>query len=161
MKRQPKVKGSLPGFDLDTVNRRLSVLGPEPQYEIQLDDRIKFTSVPRRFLSETWGGNMQKTFPQIRQDMLDIHGLDDWMYPNLLWNPSAPEIPGFPGLFFWADGIDGPGAADEKIYRVIVRLKSGPSWQYIGQYKRIGAPSLTKEEWQLQTVQVSKYSLFV
>lgn len=92
--------------------------------------------------------------------MLDKHGLDNWMYPNLLWNPSGPEIPGFPGLFFRADGIDGPGMLNETIYRVIVRLKSGPLWQYVGQYKRIGAPSLTKEEWQIQSVQVSNISHF-
>jgi hypothetical protein len=137
-------------FNLDTINHRLEVLGPDRNYEVNLPDEIKLTVVPRRFLSDTWGGNTQNTFPKIRREMLLKHGLDDWQYPNSLYNPHCPQIPGYAGLMFSPNGLETSIGESSEIMRTIVRLMMEPKWQYVGQYIDISAPSLTKEEWLVQ-----------
>ena len=107
--------------------------------------------VSRVFLSSVYGGNQQQTFPTISKEKLDIHGLDDFMYPNLLFNPCAPQMPGAPGLFFRARGQ--PAGHWPKVQRVITRIDSN-AWQYVGQYKLSPAPSLTKDEWAAEDPQV-------
>jgi hypothetical protein len=140
---------------LDTVNRRLDVLGPDRNYEVNLPDNIKFTAVPRRFLSDRWGGGTQKTYPTIRRELLLKHGLDDWQYPNSEYNPHCPQIPGCAGLMFSANGLDGPSDDDaSEIMRTIVRLQDKPLWQYVGQYITIPAASLTRDEWLVQDYKV-------
>lgn len=160
-KKQPK---GYPSFDLDTINRRLDKLGPDRNYEVNVPDEIKFTAVPRRFLSDTWGGNTQNTFPSIRKEMLLKHGLDDWQYPNSLYNPHCPLNPGFAGLMFSPDGLERPeddGEVKESPtkWRTIVRLKTEALWQYVGQYVDIPAPSLTQDEWLIQDLRV-RFSIF-
>jgi len=148
-------------FHLDTINRRLDVLGSESDrtYGVDLPDDIKFTAVPRKFLSDVWGGGTQKTFPPIRKELLAVHGLDDWMYPNSKYNPHCPLIPGCAGLMFSPDGLTGTvDLESEQIWRTIVRLIDHAHWQYVGQYIRIGAPSLTKEEWLAQDAKVTSRS---
>jgi len=141
-------------FDLDTINRRLDVLGPDRNYEVNVPDEIKLTVVPRRFLSDTWGGNTQNTFPKIRREMLLKHGLDDWQYPNSLYNPHCPQNPGYAGLMFSPNGSEPSTNASLEIRRTIVRLTTEAKWQYVGQYIDITAPSLTKEEWSVQNSSV-------
>jgi hypothetical protein len=150
-----KVKKNAREFDLKTIDSRLDVLGPGRYYEVTLEDDIKHQRFPRRFISDQYGGDCQSTFPRISKKFLDQHGLNDWMFPNLLWNPHGPEIPGHAGLFFWSGGIDGPGEDIDTQYRVIVRLQTGPEWQYMGQYIQIGAQSLTKDEWSVQDIKVT------
>jgi hypothetical protein len=80
--------------------------------------------------------------------MLLKHGLDDWQYPNSEYNPHCPQVPGCAGLMFSPDGLNGPGDGEaSEIMRTVVRLKTEPLWQYVGQYITIPAASLTKEEW--------------
>ena len=148
-----KIKKNPLEFDLNTIDRRLDVLGPpsDRDYEVDVPDDIKLTVVPRRFLSDTWGGNTQSTFPKIRREMLLKHGLDDWQYPNSLYNPHCPQNPGCAGLMFSPDGLNGPRDDDSlEIMRTIVRLKTEAKWQYVGQYIDVSAPSLTREEWLVQ-----------
>ncbi|KAF5372045.1 hypothetical protein D9615_008076 [Tricholomella constricta] len=138
------------GLSMDTVRDRLLPIGLDP-YPISLERSIQDVTITRKFLSAHYGGNTQATFPTIRRALLNEHGLDDFMYPNLDFNPHAPEMPGAPGLFFAADG---EAAHDwPEIERVITRIRQG-IWQYQGQYKMTPAPSLTKAEWACQKSKV-------
>jgi hypothetical protein len=152
--KKGKVKKNAREFDLKTVDSRLDVLGSGRYYEVTLDDEIKHQRFPRRFISDKYGGDCQSTFPRIAKKFLDQHGLNDWMFPNLLWNPHGPEMPGHAGLFFWSGGPHGRSEDIDTPSRVIVRLQTGPEWQYMGQYTQIGAESLTKDEWLVQDIKV-------
>ncbi|KAG5639141.1 hypothetical protein H0H81_006400 [Sphagnurus paluster] len=138
------------GLSMDTVRDRLLTVGLD-LYPIPLDKAIQDVTVTRKFLSAQYGGNTQATFPDIRKELLEEHGLDDFMYPNLDFNPHAPEMPGAPGLFFAAIGR--PADDWPQINRVITRISSG-IWQYQGQYKMTPVESLTKEEWAAQKYKV-------
>ena len=153
IKKGPK---ALPNFDLNTIDRRLEVLGPagERDFAVNIPNEIKFTAVPRQFFSCIWGGNPQETFPIIGAKFLEKHGLNDFMYPNLLWNPHGPQIPGCAGLFFEPNGLDSPGEDSPYVHRVIVRLPEGPTWLYVGNYQQISSPALTKDEWLMQAQKV-------
>jgi len=148
--QNPKVKKAKGTFSLVTVWDRLNGIGREP-YPIPLEHSIASVMVSRDFLSSVYGGNQQQTFPSIAQEKIDVHGLHDFMYPNLLFNPCAPQIPGAPGLFFEAPGH--PAGDWPKVQRVITRIDSN-AWHYLGQYKLSPAPSLTKEEWANEQPQV-------
>ncbi|KAG6915386.1 hypothetical protein DXG01_011758 [Tephrocybe rancida] len=147
--QNPKVK-KLEGFglSLDTVRDRLLTVGLDP-YPIDLERDIQDVMYKRRFISSLYGGNTQSTLPDIGKGFLDIHGLDDFMYPNLDLNPHAPEMPGCPGLFFGANGSHAGIWDREAPERVITRIRPG-IWQYQGQYVLTPAMSLTKEEWRSQ-----------
>lgn len=83
----------------DTLRDRYRSLGYDP-YPITFDKNILDQSFPRLFISHLYGGDTQSTSPNIGKAKLAQHGLNDFMYANLLYQPHAPEVPGAPGLFF-------------------------------------------------------------
>ena len=131
----------------DVVRGRLALIGYET-FDLKGPRDILDATTTREFTTRVWGGNMQATFPKIGKEF--THGLDDFMYITLLYDPHAPRWPGSPGLLFRFkdDGEEWP-----KIMRVIVRLRSNP-WQYMGQYKLTPAPSLSPNEWNAQSLKV-------
>lgn len=133
---------------METVWNRLNNIGHEP-YPIPLDDSLSRVTVTREFLTSLYGGNIQQTFPSIAAERFEVHGLDDFMFPNLDFNPCAPQIPGAPGLFFRPRPLD----SWPKVQRVITRIDHN-AWQYVGQYKMTASTPLTKEEWALEDYQV-------
>ncbi|KIY49580.1 hypothetical protein FISHEDRAFT_29173, partial [Fistulina hepatica ATCC 64428] len=74
--------------------------GEAKPFDVKLDKNDVDVIAPRTFLSHYYGGNRQETFPKVREEKVAEHGFNDFMYPNLLFNPMAPQVPGFPGLFF-------------------------------------------------------------
>ena len=126
-------------------------IGGEKIYPIPLDKASQDFPVTRQFLSSEYGGNTQQTIPNIAADKIAVHGLNDFMYPNLILNPYAPETPGASGLFFAPS--DGPAEEWPQVQRVISRLDQG-QWQYVGQYRLAPVASLTKDEWAMQTPKV-------
>lgn len=129
----------------DVVNRRLAIIGHH-MHDVQLEPNIRDVTTTRNFTSSRWGGNTQETFPSIRKALLDQHGLNDFMYLNLFFNPHAPQWPGAPGLFF-GSSVSEEGPSDwPEIQRVLVRLDTS-SWLYVGQYQMTPAPCLTPDEW--------------
>ncbi|KAG9315312.1 hypothetical protein JVU11DRAFT_4451 [Chiua virens] len=135
----------------DVVSHRLANV---PSYGVDLDPVIRDVTTTRIFTSRRWGGNTQATFPEIRAEMLARHGLDDFMYLNLFFNPHAPQWPGQPGLFF-ASSVYPEAEEWQPIKRVLVRLKSN-CWFYVGQYHCIPAASLTPDEWKAQAPRVKQ-----
>ncbi|KAF9457258.1 hypothetical protein BDZ94DRAFT_256303 [Collybia nuda] len=133
------------GLSLDTVFRRIDDLNIK-EFPINLDDELLNETVTRDFLSSTFGGNSQATFPQISAKNVQKHGFNDFMCLNLEYNPRAPQRAGFPGLFFMCSDKDlrSKWRADQQ--RVFVRIAVNV-WLYIGQYSLIRAAGLTVAEW--------------
>lgn len=128
------------------IRRRLKPIGIDVQSQyFTLDQATREAKVTRLFMSKTYGGSSQRTYPNIGADFFAIHGMDDFMYINKKYQSEAPEIPGAPGLFFCTGETHGTWTG---IRRVIVSIKPG-IWQYLGQYRmeRSHIPFLTKEEW--------------
>lgn len=100
----------------------------------------------RQYISHLYGGGHQDTNPHPRKNLLEWHGLDDWMFLSLDYNPHAPTKPGFSGLLFHAGK-----ATDDwtTIQRTFVRLKP-KEWVYMGQYQLKAGPSLTSATWKQQ-----------
>jgi len=147
--QNPKVKQKNDsGFRLDTVHSRMRNIGYEP-YDISLPAHILEATFSRKYLSATYGGNPQQTFPVISNENFLRHGLRNFMYLNLDYDPHAPQIPGAPGLFFECESY----VKQWELQRVITRLLPG-EWNPEGLYKISPAPSLTKEEWQAQAATV-------
>ncbi|KAF8905790.1 hypothetical protein CPB84DRAFT_1960309 [Gymnopilus junonius] len=120
-------------------------------YPIALDLATLEATVSRAFMSSTYGGNMQMTFPNIGDEHLAKHGLNDFMYLNTLYQPNAPQVPGCSGLFFDTE-IDSrwPGK-----WRVFTRLSSG-AWLFVGFYEVNPTRPLTKEDWASLDPQVQR-----
>ncbi|EAU82332.2 hypothetical protein CC1G_06642 [Coprinopsis cinerea okayama7 len=94
-----KVKNENAQLHKSIIWSRLQQNGVSPElFEIEFDQDMLHLAVPRLFISNTYGGSMQCTFPRISGDKLREHGLDDWFFLPLDYQPEAPEIPGAPGL---------------------------------------------------------------
>jgi hypothetical protein len=136
------------------VQRRLKPIGIDvPSHYFTLDQATREAKVTRIFMSKTYGGDTQRTYPRIGADLFAKNGLKDFMYINNEYQPEAPQIPGAPGLFFCSIGHD-----TTWIRRVLVRSKPG-IWQYLGQYQmqRSHIPFLTKEEWAAEPQKVRPF----
>ena len=68
---------------------------------------------------------MQATFPQIREEMLAEHSMDDFMYLHLDYQPYAPQTPGGCGLWFSMDGDSEPNILNVRY--VILEFTGVPS----------------------------------
>ncbi|KDR74308.1 hypothetical protein GALMADRAFT_575930 [Galerina marginata CBS 339.88] len=140
--KNPKAK-KMEALDisLDSIRDRLIPIGLDP-FPITFDEDIQNTTVSRAFMSSRYGGNTQETHPKIGARHLSIHGMDDFMYLNSMYQCRAPQFPGYPGLFFNTD----PGDDWPERHRVFTRLDAG-KWLFVGFYETKAALSLTKEEW--------------
>ncbi|KAJ7576648.1 hypothetical protein C8J56DRAFT_799817 [Mycena floridula] len=120
---------------------------------VSLPETITMETSSRAFLSATYGGSSQSTYPKIARDRFSKHGKNDFCYPSLLYNPSAPSKPGAPGLFYEYIGV----ATDvfKKPLRVITRIAAN-KWRYVGQYEIKPDKSLSIREWKSQDLRVRK-----
>ncbi|KZP30756.1 hypothetical protein FIBSPDRAFT_883882 [Athelia psychrophila] len=153
---KPKIKKLkiLPNIDLATICRRLDVLGPQSQrdLDIKLPGQVECLAAPHAFFSDTWGGGRVSTCPNIGKDKAKEHQYRDFMYPSIEYNPALPLIAGAAGLIFEANGLDDlhniDGDEDPTEYRLIVKLPQQPAlWLYIGQCLYLRGPPLTQQEW--------------
>jgi hypothetical protein len=149
---QPKGKKRIADMSLKNavLMKRLEPIGLE-KYVIDLPLAEINQMVSRKFMSANYGGSMQATFPQIREEKLAEHGLDDFMYLHLNYQPYAPQTPGGCGLWFSTDGDSEPW---EGITRVLTRDLNSAMWQYMGQYEVKAAASLEMAEWLQQDLKV-------
>lgn len=133
-----------------TVFRRVEALGIKP-YPLTMDDDILNFTVSRDFVTATYGGNTQQTFPPISKKNLARDGFGDFMCLNIMYNPRAPQRPGFPGLFYRSRVSDLP-----RFQRVFIRVQESV-WLYIGQYELVRSEPLTQEEWKQNSEEVSTF----
>jgi hypothetical protein len=133
----------------DVVEKRFEPLGGIRGYTINLSLAELDMMVSRLFMASVYGGNSQETFPSIGQEKLARHGMDDFMYVHIDYQPCGPQIPGRPGLWFSTNSDSAPFVA-----RVLTRDLKCALWQYVGQYDVRPAASLTKEEWLKQDIHV-------
>ena len=87
---------------------------------------------------------MQASRPEISKKHKEKHGMDNFLYLHLAYQPVAPQVPGACGLLLrtrTSIGEEWP-----TLQRVFTRIDSGV-WQYMGMYRLTSSPSLTKREW--------------
>ena len=86
-----KIKKLNNNIDLDTTNRRLAVLGPagERDLEVKLAGNIEFTAFPRAFFSDTWGGGRLATGPAIGERKMREHNFRNFLYPTTDYCPAS------------------------------------------------------------------------
>ena len=129
--------------------------GINHRHPVPLPKHIAEFGFSRAYISHLYGGNPQDVFPPPSREKVEWHGLDDWAFLSLEWNPHAPTRPGFSGLYFT---MDGAATCDERetlehVKRTFVRL--GPNrWIYLGQYTFTPGVSLTAALWTEQRIQV-------
>ncbi|KAI0079548.1 hypothetical protein K474DRAFT_591135 [Panus rudis PR-1116 ss-1] len=146
-------------FDFQTVYDRLKLVGTE-LYPIDLDEDTKYFGVTRKFISRVYGGGMIPTFPNINPELLRMHGIDNFAFPSLDYNPHAPVVPGAPGLFMILGGTASDygthGEWDSEWYRVFVSYKKDAFWTYMGNYRFLLAPFLSVSEFAMQSALVKR-----
>ncbi|KAI0717605.1 hypothetical protein C8T65DRAFT_737930 [Cerioporus squamosus] len=121
--------------------------GINNRYPIPVPPDIAEYPLPRAYIHNLYGGGHQLTFPESSKEFVEWHGLRDWAFLTLEWNPHAPTRPGVSGLF-----LSGAGAAIDDIQdilRTFVRVRSG-KWVYMGEYRFRPGKSLTVESWKQQ-----------
>ncbi|KAH6873716.1 hypothetical protein BKA70DRAFT_1352579 [Coprinopsis sp. MPI-PUGE-AT-0042] len=153
-----KVKPENLRFDLNVLwSRLVTAKIPPDLFPVTLEPAIRDVCVSRVFMSKTWGGSSQRTFPPIDKKKFK-HGLDDFMYPGSASQSATPEVPGAPGL--WLDVEDTSGTwwrdryGDTPVRLFTCIVKSPARWQYQGQYRIRIAKTLEKEEWRQQKAEV-------
>ncbi|KAH9949174.1 hypothetical protein B0H21DRAFT_820363 [Amylocystis lapponica] len=139
-------------FDPLSVGYRLQTAGLKEPYRIALDkDTIDFPH-HRYHIRDLYGGSAVSTFPDISEERVALHGLADFAFLSLDYNPHAPTKPGHSGLFFSSSPASGQWSTIE---RVFVRVHSG-IWIYCGQYKMRPSWSLATGEFKEQDEKVKK-----
>ncbi|KAF6743068.1 hypothetical protein DFP72DRAFT_977751 [Ephemerocybe angulata] len=151
-----KGKKQVPNFDELFFEQRYNAAGiPSQLYPIGIDQGAASFEFPRAFFSDIYGGNTRLARPPISPEKLAKHGLNDFLYFNLNYQPEAPGVPGARGLRFGVIGTHAPPWTDG-IMRVITRTQTSPKalWQYQGQYELVPSRSIAVEEWERQRIVV-------
>ncbi|TFY58421.1 hypothetical protein EVG20_g8158 [Dentipellis fragilis] len=138
-------------FDAETTRSRIDAIGRTP-FPVTLDPALRDVSVSRAYMSTMYGGSSQRTFPSIGTEKLEKHGLNDFCYISLMYNPVGPREAGHPGLWFDTRPFNLTGAGKDA-KRMFVRLRAN-AWLYVGQYQFSASPGLSQTEWLLQSTQV-------
>lgn len=124
---------------------------------------MRDVTVSRVFMSQTYGGSSQCTFPKISDKMKrkGNHTYDDFMYLPDDYQPEAPQIPGAPGLWLNVSSESAGTWYKGQVMRLFTRIAITPValWLYQGQYELKPVKSLTKEEWAAQTTVVCIYAV--
>lgn len=135
------------------IRRRLEGLGA---HDVKLESRVRDVVVTRKFMSETYGGNVQALFPAIAPPKRASMGghKHHLVYPTLKRNPEAPQMPGQPGLLCRA--LKTVPWEDAGIRKIKLVVGVGESmWGYMGDYTTEVTDPLSKEEWDSLPVKVS------
>lgn len=147
------------GLLLNTLKDRLKPIGLEIQDQyFTLDQAAREVVVKRLFISQTYGGNMQETFPKPARRFFDVHGMDDFMFLPTQYQPEAPLLPGAPGLWFCSDPYYDRFDQMQRVFVKVVPVVGSKEsvYQFMGMYKvRAAVPShLTVAEYKAQSTLV-------
>ncbi|CAL1694781.1 unnamed protein product [Somion occarium] len=137
-------------LDFTTVLDRLKLIGTDV-YHIELPDEDKFFTFNRLHITTLFGGNFVSTFPKIDAERVNSHGIDNFAFLNLDFNPHAPMLPGAPGLCFVSRRA-GFRKWDSYL-RLFIPFKGDHKWCYMGNYMFLPGPSLSIEEYAMQRPQ--------
>ncbi|RDX48548.1 hypothetical protein OH76DRAFT_1307337, partial [Lentinus brumalis] len=129
--------------------------GINHRYPIPVSPEIANQGFSRPYISHLYGGSLRATFPSPSPDMLEWHGLDDWVFLNLEHCPHAPTRPGYSGLHFSQHRARGTWEKLRAPLRTFVKLASS-QWVYMGQYRLVPGKSLTTTAWMEQKPEVRK-----
>lgn len=123
--------------------------GINHRYPIPVPKDIAEFGFSRFYISNMYGGSMQSTFPKISEDRVSFHGVGDFAFLTLEFNPHAPTRPGHSGLFFSPRRAWYGWHGTLRPMQTFVRL-SESKWVYMGQYKFVPGISLSSDEWKKQ-----------
>ena len=123
--------------------------GINHRYPISVSKEIAEFGFSRFYISNMYGGSMQSTFPKISEDRVSFHGVGDFAFLTLEFNPHAPTRPGHSGLFFSPRRAWYGWHGTLRPMQTFVRL-SESKWVYMGQYKFVPGISLSSDEWKKQ-----------
>ncbi|KIK57405.1 hypothetical protein GYMLUDRAFT_758125 [Collybiopsis luxurians FD-317 M1] len=79
---KPKIKEEML-VDTATVDSRLAI-AQCVTFNVTLELTLRNVHVSRRFISQTYGGSEVSAFPTIKQENLDKHGRENWMFWSVL-----------------------------------------------------------------------------
>lgn len=104
-------------------------------------------TVQRDFMSHEYGGSCQALLSEPREDKIQEHGIELFVYARLALHPLAPQRPGYPGLIFstCAKVFLGPWRINGT-FMCFAGLNTAV-WQFVGKCELKGYEVLTKEEW--------------
>ncbi|KAI0751876.1 hypothetical protein C8Q80DRAFT_604142 [Daedaleopsis nitida] len=129
--------------------------GINHRYPIPVPKAIAEYGFHRPYIHKLYGGNPRDTFPKIGKEWLKWHGLDDWAFLSLAFEPHAPTRPGYPGLHFSSLRARESWEGTARPLRTFVRVRDH-KWVYMGQYKYSPGRSLTTDAWKQQKQQVRR-----
>ena len=132
----------------------MKIAGADSWYQIDLPDDVKYFTFQRMHLVRLYGGSFVSTFPEISPERWNNHGIDNFAFPNLEYNPHIPTIPGAPGLIFASCDPD-----IREVYRIFTPWKGDSTWGYMGDYEFIPTPSLTAAEYNFQEQRVGLFQI--
>ncbi|KAI0368405.1 hypothetical protein BV20DRAFT_998653, partial [Pilatotrama ljubarskyi] len=147
--KNPDIKVKAEMLSDEALLDALTWEGMNYRYPIPVPPEIANYPLRRDYISNLYGGNIQETAPRPRKDLLEWHGLDDWFFLSLDYNPHAPQKPGFSGLFF------GGNHSGVHVERTFVRMAPG-RWVYMGQYRVEPGKALSREAWHTLTPNVRR-----
>ncbi|RPD55130.1 hypothetical protein L227DRAFT_510593, partial [Lentinus tigrinus ALCF2SS1-6] len=125
------------------------------RYPIPLPKALAEHKFHRHYIHSLYGGNQQDVFVTPSADKVAWHGVDDFSFLSLDYNPHAPTRPGYSGLYFSSSRAEEPEFA--RLRRVFVRTRKTPAeWMYMGQYRFEAGMSLTGEKWRQQKEKVRR-----
>ncbi|KAI0666104.1 hypothetical protein C8Q78DRAFT_1083349 [Trametes maxima] len=118
------------------------------RYPIPLPKDIAEFPLRRDYITSLYGGSMQATYPKPSDELLEWHGIDDWMFLSMDFNPHAPTKPGCSGIAFACTDMP-------MTRRLFVRLAPA-QWVYMGKYSVELGKDLTSEAFRQQKPNVRK-----
>ncbi|KAL6304144.1 hypothetical protein BKA93DRAFT_826124 [Sparassis latifolia] len=139
-------------FDYKCVAQRLDAAGLRKSFPIALDETMLKFTMSRYYITELYGGSFVQTFPTISKEMVDMHGVNDFMMLPIVYHPHAPQNPGDPGLFYMQSARVFEW---KEVRRVFVALRPGV-WSHVGFYKMFPSEPLTADEFQRQDGKVKR-----
>lgn len=134
----------------DAVMRRLQEAGADASLALPDLDAHFVKAFTRKQISAAYGGGEVPAFcPVSRASQLENgHDYSTFLFPDVQWNPHAPQKPGQPGLYYSFSKRTWPD-------RTLLFVKLKPScWVCLGEYAAVPVQNLSLEEFNAMPAKV-------